>query len=368
MRPFAWTVVALLALVFGINGAARWDKERQEARVRQLTRAFRPGHAMVFSGYVDERRLQKARVATIPPPRIVAFGSSRIRSVSSDMLRAGPGAFYNAGMSAASVEDYIAVWWLLTRAGKIPKVAVFSLDAWLFNAAHEQVRWLALDDAVARFLEATGDDRSVLSLPLDKLRYGWYRGKEFISFTVLMTSTADLERLLLRGRRLGDRVAEAVERDLVPEAEVAGRNAIRADGSLVRPEGRPTVADLHAAAWHYVTSGDAHLGGFRWDADRARRLERLWHAMRARGVDIVAYMPPYQPAAWQLLRSDPAQAAAIATTATFLRELAGRLGIRFIDASDPASIPCAEAEFYDAEHADPACLARLVTRLGIERE
>ena len=36
---------------------------------------------------------------------------------------------------------------------------------------------------------------------------------------------------------------------------------------------------------------------------------------------------------------------------------------RFVDASDPASIPCGEAEFHDLQHARGACLGRLWRRL-----
>lgn len=362
MRSFLVTVSLLLALVLLINGVAAWDRGRHEARVQRLAREFRPGLALVFSGYVDERRLQKARIATIPPPRMVAFGSSRIRELSSRAVDASAGTFYNAGMSAASVEDYIAVWALLRASGKIPDLAIFSLDAWLFNAAHEQVRWLALRDIVTRFLEQHDEGRG-MALVFGEAKYHWYRLREFVSFTVLKTSLADLERPLLGRDRLGERVAEALQRDLVPEDEVGGRNAIRADGSVIRAAGRPTIADLRATAERYVRGGDTHLGGFRWDTQRAHRLELLWRDMRAHGVQVVAYMAPYDPFAWQLLRSDPMQTTAIETTATFLRDLAARLHVRFLDVSDPAVIPCEEAEFYDAEHADPSCLAMTVTRL-----
>src|SRR5262245_66457246 len=102
--------------------------------MRRLAGEFHPGLAMVFSGYVDERRLQKARIATIPRPRVVAFGSSRIRELSSAALDASPGTFYNAGMSAASVEDYIAVRELLRATRKIPDPAVFPLAHGPFTA------------------------------------------------------------------------------------------------------------------------------------------------------------------------------------------------------------------------------------------
>jgi len=362
VRPYVVTVCLLLALVALINGAAAWDLSRHEARVRQLAHEFRPGLAVVFSGYVDERRLQKARIATIPPPRIVAFGSSRIRELSSASLDASAGTFYNAGMSAASVEDYIAVWTLLRASGKMPAHAIFSLDAWLFNAAHEQVRWLALGDIVTRFLEQADDGWGPAAI-FGRAVYQWYRVKEFLSFTVLTASIADLERPLMGRRRLGERVAEALERDLVPEDDVGGRNAIRADGSVIRAAGRPSIADLRVTAQRYARGAETHLAGFRWDAQRAHRLELLWRDMRAHGVDVVAYLAPYHPLAWRLMHADPAQVKAFETTAAFVAELSSRLGVRFLDASDPGVIPCGETEFHDAEHADPACLARVVTRL-----
>ena len=193
--------------------------------------------------------------------------------------------------------------------------------------------------------------------------YYWYVLKELLSFTVLRTSIADLERSLSGRRRLGESVAEALRRDLVAEDEVGGRNAIRADGSVIRAAGRPTIADLRFTAQRYAQGPDTHLTGFRWDAERAHRLDLLWRDMAAQGVRIVAYMAPYHPLAWKLLRSDPAQARAIETTAAFLGDLAARLHVPFLDAADPAAVPCREQEFYDAEHADPSCLALVVTRL-----
>src|SRR5262249_59238295 len=130
-------------------------------------------------------------------------------------------AYYNGGMSAASVEDYIAVWALLQAAGKIPDLAIFSLDAWLFNAAHEQVRWLALGDVVTRFLEQHDEGRRLAPL-LGGAMYQWYRVKELLSFTVLTSSIADLERPLSGRRRLGEGVAEALRRAPLPAECGAG--------------------------------------------------------------------------------------------------------------------------------------------------
>src|SRR5262249_59613101 len=96
VRPYVVTVCLLLGLVLLINGAAAWDRAGHEARMRQLAGEFRPGLALVFSGYVDERRLQKARIATIPRPRIVAPGSGPAAQPPSTPPAARPGTHYNA--------------------------------------------------------------------------------------------------------------------------------------------------------------------------------------------------------------------------------------------------------------------------------
>src|SRR5437879_1023030 len=113
MRPFALTAGLLLALVVAVNAAAALDRWHRDTRLRDAASAFRPGQVMPFGGQIDERRFQEARVRVIPRPRVVTFGSSRVRDVSSRLADAAPGAFYNLGMSAAIVEDYIALWSML---------------------------------------------------------------------------------------------------------------------------------------------------------------------------------------------------------------------------------------------------------------
>jgi hypothetical protein len=125
MRGFAVTVLASLALVIAVNGVATLDRARQDARLREAAATLRPGLAMVFGGLMDERRLQKARLEVIEGPRLTVFGSSRVRKMSGPLVHAPPGDFYNLGMSAAIVEDYIGLWSLIEKRGIRPDVAVF---------------------------------------------------------------------------------------------------------------------------------------------------------------------------------------------------------------------------------------------------
>ncbi|HJR03916.1 MAG TPA: hypothetical protein VKA83_19915 [Methylomirabilota bacterium] len=365
MRAFAATVLVSIALVIAVNGAALLDRSRQDERIRTAAAALQPGLAMVFDGFVDERRFQKARLAVIPPPRLTTFGSSRVREVSTDLVHARPGAFYNLGMSAAMVEDYIALWSLIEARGIRPRVAVFAVDAWVFNASHEQRLWRALAPEVSRFLDGAAGDLSGRWRPLQGALAGWDQIKEMVSFTALQASLRDLERTIARRKRPGDDLLRALGGAVVPEETIEGRHAIRADGSVIRPVSPrdPTPADVREAVLRHVAAGPYGLENFRWNPDAAAALDRLWRDMRARGVELVVYAPPYHPAAWEALRRDRRYRAALDASAAGLARLARAVGARFLDASDPAVVPCPEAEFYDMQHTTPACLARLWTRL-----
>ncbi|HTI53427.1 MAG TPA: hypothetical protein VMC04_04295, partial [Verrucomicrobiae bacterium] len=106
MRAFTITMSGLLALVVAINGLAAWDGRRHDRRLQALAAGLRPGQAVIVSRELDDRRLQRVRLRVIPRPAVVAFGSSRVMPLAGAALGLGPGQFYNAAVSAASVEDH----------------------------------------------------------------------------------------------------------------------------------------------------------------------------------------------------------------------------------------------------------------------
>ena len=363
MRWFTLTVLASLALVIAVNGIATLDRARQDARLGLAASALRPGLAMVFNGFVDERRLQKARIEVIERPRVMVFGSSRVREISGFLVHAAPGDFYNLGMSAAVVEDYIGLWSLIEERGIRPDIAVFGVDAWVFNTNHEQNLWHALAPEVSRFLESSTGRDWTRRPPLQGVLSGWDQVKDLLSYTVLQTSLRDLERTVVRRKRRGDDLLKALAGDLVPEPAPDGQRAIRADGSVILPSSGATPAQIRDAVLRHVRTGPYGLVDFQWNREAAASLERLWRDMRARGVELVVYTPPYHPTAWEALRREPRYLAALDSTAVFLARLSTQVGARFLDASSPAIIPCGETEFYDMQHATASCLERLWKRL-----
>jgi hypothetical protein len=136
VRAFLVTVALLLAVVVAVNGLAALETRAHQKRVRAAAATFVPGQALLGYRDRDERRFQQARLEVIPPPRLVAFGSSRVMPVSTAMVGAPPGAFYNAGLSGGTVEAFIVMWSTLKVGDKIPEVAIFGIDNWEFNRSH----------------------------------------------------------------------------------------------------------------------------------------------------------------------------------------------------------------------------------------
>ncbi len=84
--------------------------------------------------------------------------------------------------------------------------------------------------------------------------------------------------------------------------------------------------------------------------------------MRARGVRVVAFQPPYHPAMWEFITHNARYAEPLATIDAWLGRLAERVGVRYANYSDPATVPCSEEEFFDGSHARATCLERVVRR------
>lgn len=365
VRPFVVALVLLVSAVAGINGAAGWARTRHEDRIRDAAAVFTQGQVLLGYRNIDERRFQRARLAAIPRPRLVAFGSSRVMEVSTAMIEVGPGEFYNAGLSGGTVEDFIALWSVLKATGKAPKVALFAIDISMFNLSLDQVRWLVWSNDVNQFIERAQTGRARMFPDVEPALLAWYRAKDLMSYAVLAVAFQDLRRLRAGRDRHGADLIRLLDTQLVPETQVAGRRALRADGSLIYDEGTSNLSAtaVREIALRYAAVDAGGLKNFQWNAERARRLELLWQDMIDHGVTIIAYLPPYHPLVWRSLSSNRIYGAAIADSRSVVQSLARRLGVKFTDALDPSSIPCGESDFYDGGHARTACVYRLIRRV-----
>jgi hypothetical protein len=188
---------------------------------------------------------------------------------------------------------------------------------------------------------------------------GWNQAKELMSYQVLRDSTRRLRRAVRT------RPAATTGPVIVLEQDAGDRQALRADGSLVydgtfRRRGPLEIRD-EAVRW--AATNGAGLARFRSNPEHVKLLEALWHDLRGRGVPVVAYTPPYHPAAWLVIERDARQREALDEVRAVLSRLAARTGASFTDFADPSTVPCGAEDFFDPQHPRPPCVERLLHRL-----
>jgi hypothetical protein len=360
VRVFALTLGVLLAVVVGVNVVGGWTAARDESRVQAVAAALRPGEAVLGYLNVDERRFQRARLRVIERPQVIVFGSSRAMQVNGEMIGVAPPGFYNLGMSAATVEDFVGLWETLRRQEKIPERVIFSLDPWMLNPQSNRVRWRVLAREVDAFKASHGRWASGGRWGIvDVAHASWNRATELLSYEVLRESTRRLQRAL-RGR--SGVAAGSTETLIVPEPAVGDRQALRADGSMIYDGTfqRRSPLEVQEDAVHWAATRLSLNPG----RERLRLLEALWRDLLGRGVQITAYTPPFHPAAWQVMVAVPRQREALEEALTSIAGLAARMNVPFRDFADPATIPCAAEEFSDGAHPRLSCLEKLFRRLS----
>jgi hypothetical protein len=365
LQPFVGTLTLALVAFLIVNATAAWDRRQHERLVQSLAADVRLGQAVLADRYFSERRFQRARIAVLPRPRVVAFGSSRVMPVSTEVAGVEMSGFYNTAVPGATVEDFVALWAALKRSGKVPDVAVLSIDFWTFNRLFGGADWRQLAEEVEFFLSRAEGHRQGFWLPFERAVYAWQEAKEMLSYTVLKASVARLERRLTNRRPQDHALLRTFAEAVVAEEDAAGRRALRADGSsmnVARKLGQGEIGE-----WVRAYAQRPEIRRFEWNADRARRLELLWRDLRAGGVEVIAYLPPYHPAAWSVLRNQPGFSAGLEDTARLLRHLSNGDAVHFFDFSDPASVPCSEREFFDGDHPNEACLGRLFAHFSLTR-
>lgn len=88
-------------------------------------------------------------------PEIIAIGSSRVSSLSSDDV--GCESFFNHWVNAANLEDYYAILGIYEKRMGLPGKIILSIDPSLFNLNKEESRWRDLLDEANYMFDLVGN-------------------------------------------------------------------------------------------------------------------------------------------------------------------------------------------------------------------
>jgi hypothetical protein len=97
----------------------------------------------------DERLVQRGYIEQMKTiPAVVVLGSSRSMLISSEYLNSP---VLNLSVSGATIQDYIAMYWILKKQNKLPQKIIINVDPWLLTENLAQIRWKSLEKEYNEF-------------------------------------------------------------------------------------------------------------------------------------------------------------------------------------------------------------------------
>ena len=164
--------------------------------------------------------------------------------------------FLNAGVSAGSLKDYIAIWQIMKQSGKIPRTILLCVDPQALNRLQQNNRWLAIAEYYQTFFEM-----------------GWSIRYRVAALTSQLKDLLSLQTTLASFKQIGKKRSQP---RLVALAQYDGRGSVRLPSfALVYPaeyEKKATAAVESLAREN--GKGEAIAFGI-WNADDPEYFNQL---------------------------------------------------------------------------------------------
>lgn len=296
-----------------------------------------------FDLNVNIREIRNAHIARMrKAPEVALLGASHWQEAHMDLLE-GLDA-YNAHVHRDYYEDMLALTEMFVRHDKLPRKMIISVRDNLFTAVGDRKDHLWLPGAP--YARAMAKRLGVEPLSaIETLPFR--RWQEVISPQMLFANMARWFNADEKPRATSSRYFRTLD-TLLPDGSVTWSLEHRALFTSARA--RMLVETL--AAQNASSPPNVHPTGY--DA-----IDALLGFLRSKGVEVVLAQPPFNPDYFDLVRNTPYMEGLRRVDAATKR-LAERHGLRVIGSFDPSQVGCEASMFIDAEHANSACLGRVL--------
>ena len=303
---------------------------RRELRGRNATADALISGRTIWSSD-DARQVKAAWLTRLPPrrPDVLILGSSRLIQISQDWFQ--PRRMWNAAVFSADLDDEIAMFQLCLETGKTPRTVVLELNPHLTFAGKLQMTpylthaFRRFGVFPARFLSGLVDldglrwDLKILQQPV------WTTASVPISGGFRMRPDGSSDWFVSQSNYTSEQVQANVEASL-PNLDK--------DELAWRTDSHPSEEDL-------------------------KLLDSFLNDLQSRGIRVFVLLPPLHPTAYAFYRRRGGY------DDTWLRRDLTTRGIPVVGSFSPAAVNATPADFYDAVHAHPELLRRLLNDAGV---
>ena len=301
----------------------------------------------------DERLKQIYVIQYMKKPKdILVFGSSRCKGIHQGLF---PGkTFYNAGVSAGSLEDFIGLYQLFYENNLLPKTLILELSAWILNPENEQLHgdvttiMPVYKRALSRFKMPVEN-----TTPYDNYNYTdkiQEKLKQLLSpyyFQQSLKKFYKYARIKKAPSQFGFRFANKI---------IANELILFSDGSWVSSEEHRIVTKTEALKHATMPKGLQRFTKF--NMDRIKEFEVFIQQMINDGIEIVFYLPPWPTLTYQkLVNSEKYNI--VVNEEEYFRSFAKRYGIKVIGSYNADNLGYSLDDFADSAHLRRSAVAKM---------
>lgn len=334
IRSFAFTglcsLLALMAFNYVIDPNNRYHFKVTNSDLVRLSQDSKL--VLAVPGNYDDRILLKRYIAVSAKPELAVVGGSRILDLQYPELG---NRFLNAGITAGTIKDYIAIWQVIKQNQKMPQTIFLCVDFQALTRTSQNDRWLSLNSDYEAFFKRGPSGRYA-----------------FASFTTQLKDLLSLQTLRQSFASLGAKRSSA---RLIPLVNYRKNEPARASSFAFTYPMSYEQMDPGIVAQSARANGEGELKLFKnWnstDYEYFNLLKMLITDMKEHHVRVALVLMPYHPLSLQIIVSD---STARSNFDSFRQELllaAQQLEVPYYDGvSDTMTLRCTHDDFYDGVH------------------
>ncbi|MEJ6979556.1 hypothetical protein WG906_03795 [Pedobacter sp. P351] len=285
----------------------------------------------------NERLLQKFFIEKMNTcPTEIILGSSRVMQVKATDTK-NPG-FINNGVSAASLEDMMAIYYLYEKKGCKIKKVIMGLDPWLINDNHDQQKWKSLATEYNKF-SAQLIKSHPFNASLSRF-YQYERLSELLSFSYFQTSVS----YIIKG----------VDKTYEPTTKIENEGFTKLkDGSIFydRPYREVSLMEVDDKAKSVIKEKPVKAcGNFTNLSEHYRGIfTKFVEHLQSKGIEVEFFMSPFHPIVYDFFRKNTVYQNVLGAEAYF-RDYAKKRKIKVFGSYNPRDYNFDSSYFLDGLH------------------
>ena len=283
----------------------------------------------------DERLIHKYAIdGNSKKKDVLIFGSSRVMLINNYLVPKQT--FFNHGVPAGTIEDYMAIHQIYKEKNLLPKKIIIGIDPWALNANNEIERWESLGEEYIRACNNLKINKNAYD---EKILYKKYL--KLVSMPYLHASYVSIKK----PNKIKYYATKATKLPVYIKIF---------DGTTSYPEKtiNPPHDEIKKMAIEYAEKNPIfYLGNFKnLDGNKIEKYDKLISELQKEKIEVIIFLLPYHPIAYNAIKNNRKYAMVLQAENYFIK-FAKEHQIKIIGSYDPDKCNLSEDGFYDGEHA-----------------